>query len=816
MTGLQGFLENRGQWSADVRHRSWIGPEALYLATDAWTVERVTRCDRDGVSAVALRFVLEGSQSAGPMGLERLPGLHHFFRGEDPSQWVTEVPWFADVLYRDVVPGVDVRLYTKGAVFEYDVIVRPGGRVDDLIVRCDGADRLWINETGDLCAEVGGLVLTQPRPQTYAVDRAGQRRSHHAGFRMLDDRRFRFVVDGDVGEATVVIDPGLVWSTFFGGNTKAPGATWLGASINNMYVQGDGTVTITGCTGLADHPVTVGAYSTTYNGSFNDVYVARLAPSGDKLIYGTYLGGGGLSSESSYGLDVESDGSTLITGTTWAPGPFPVTPGALQINDTANNFSDIVFVTHLNPTGSALLFSAVFGGTGFDGGLAVRWTDSNGIVVKGYSGSMNFPTTAGAYDTTANSSFNLFVSRISHDGSALLSSTYFGGSNGEFGSSRNIEIDDDGGVIFWDTTLSTNVPVTPGAFLAVPANTPAGFLAKLSPDLSSLVFSTYLGPIVAGATFRDVKAVRHPYGWITVTGLGWGMTVTPNTVPSFNGSSDLWVANLAADGTKVHHAVLIGTPAGETAGGLGVDGAGNIVISGTVFNNSFPTTAGSFDPDGSLNTTNHVIVSKLNPTLTALLYSTYLGGTTEVTGGEASNGTGGSRVAVQANGDVTVASATSAIDFPVTPGAFMTGYPAYTPSIVTRFDMLPTGAERVGEPNAGCFGPPAIGVTKMPKAGTPDFGITCFNLPNSSLGLLGLSNALLTQSIKAAGAAFWLDPASLLLVPVVSHAPGVAQLTAPIAPQFAGFQAGVQFFFPDTCAGGGVAASAALKITVQP
>jgi hypothetical protein len=190
----------------------------------------------------------------------------------------------------------------------------------------------------------------------------------------------------------------LLWSTYLGGSGAE---CQFGCALE---VDAAGAVYVTGSTGSADFPTTPGALDATFNGtqeSFPDVFVAKLDPTGSTLEYGTYLGGA--QSDAGVEIAVDAAGSAYVTGWTASAG-FPTTPGAFATScaDCAEANRD-AFVAKLDATGSSLASSTFLGGSSAmhgDDGSAIRVAASGAAYVTGTTYSADFPTTAGAFDTT--------------------------------------------------------------------------------------------------------------------------------------------------------------------------------------------------------------------------------------------------------------------------------------------------------------------------------------------------------------------------------------------------------------------------------
>lgn len=331
------------------------------------------------------------------------------------------------------------------------------------------------------------------------------------------------------------------------------------------------------------------------------------------LAYSTFLGGSAGSNEETFGsIAVDSAGDAYVAGETDSTDFPAVNP--FQSTHATGDDSD-GYVAKLNPAGSALIYSTYLGGTGEDFVTGIAVDPMGRAVVVGNTCSTDFPVTKGAFQSVLKTAgcgtlfptgYNLFVSRLSASGSALLASTYLGGSTGD--ASEQVARDNLGNVYVTGFTISADYPVTAGVIQSTfhgsgPLGEGDGVVTKLTSNLSALVYSTYLG-----------------------------------------GSGD---------------DVLIG---------IAVDSAGDAFVAGASNSVDFPVTAGAFQTTfggaGALNF-GDAVVAKLNPTATALTYSTYLGG---------SDGDTGTAVAIDPAGDAFVTGDTLSSNFPVTPTAYQIVY----------------------------------------------------------------------------------------------------------------------------------------------
>lgn len=295
-------------------------------------------------------------------------------------------------------------------------------------------------------------------------------------------------------------------------------------------------------------------------------------------------------------------------------------------------------------------------------GLAV---DTAGCAyVCGMTYSNDFPTTAGAYDSTYNGNGDVFVAKLNPQGSGLVYSTYIGGSQNDW--SHCLALDAANQTVVTGYTHSFDFPVTPGAYQTTKgggsSNIEDAYVFKLSADGSSLVFSTFLGgdqPDWGEGLALDAA------GNIYVTGITYS-TVFPTSATAFQkiyaGNGDAFVVKLNSTASALLYGTLLGGSLQEYGFGLAVDGSGSAYVTGRTNSDNFPTTAGAFQETyhhGNMD----AFITKLNGDASALVYSTYLGGS----GYDFGHG-----IALDAQGNAYVTGGSASFDFPTTPGAFQT------------------------------------------------------------------------------------------------------------------------------------------------
>jgi hypothetical protein len=391
----------------------------------------------------------------------------------------------------------------------------------------------------------------------------------------------------------------------------------------------------------------------------------------DPLVYSTYIGGGG--DDEGHAIAVDGSGNAYVTGYTGST-DYDVTPGAFQ---TTNGGGDDVFVTKLNAAGTALVYSTYIGGSDNDRGTAIAVDGSGNAYVTGSTGSTDYDVTPGAFQTTNGGGADVFVTKLNATGTALVYSTYIGGSSTDYGDA--IAVDGSGNAYVTGLTTSTDYDVTPGAFQTTKGDLSDVFVTKLNATGTALVYSTYIG---GSGDERGFAIVVDGSGNAYVTGVTYSTDydVTPGAFQTTNGGyGDVLVTKLNATGTALVYSTYIGGSDEDYGTAIAVDGSGNAYVTGSTGSTDYDVTPGAFQ------TTNgggaDVFVTKLNATGTALVYSTYIGG---------SSTDYGDAIAVDGSGNAYVTGLTTSTDYDVTPGAFQTTKGDLSDVFVTKLNATGT------------------------------------------------------------------------------------------------------------------------------
>jgi hypothetical protein len=611
-----------------------------------------------GDRGAALRIQLVGaSRATRGKGGQRLPGQVNYIIGSDPARWRTAIPTYARVAYEEVYPGVDLVYYGNQRQLEYDFIVRPGADPRAIALQIEGADKLDVDALGDLVLHVGSRQIRQRKPLVYQ-EAGGVRREIAARYERQGSRRVKFHLASYDPDLPLVIDPVLVYSTFLGGGSDELGygvaidasgnayvsgytlssdfptttgaydpsdnagsdafvtkldstaatlvySTFLGGSNNDLSngiaVDATGSAYLIGHTDSSDFPTTAGAYDTSWNGGGFDAFVTKLDATGAALAYSTFLGGA--LDDLGRGVAVDATGSAVVTGRT-SSSNFPTTAGAY---DTSSNGTLDAFVTKLDATGATLAYSTFLGGTSFDTGERVTIDAAANAYVTGYTASSTFPTTAGAYDTGFNGSFDAFVSKLDAAGATLAYSTFLGGSSFDFGS--GVAVDATGSAHVTGHTFSADFSTTAGAYDTSSNGGYDAFVTKLDPTGATLAYSTFLGGSADDFGTQvavDEEANAYVTGYTASSDFP-ATALAPD--PTHNGNVDAFVTKLDPAGATLTYSTFLGGADSDFSYGLAVDPAGNAYVAGYTSSSDFPTTVGAYD--ASHNGTVDVFVAKI-------------------------------------------------------------------------------------------------------------------------------------------------------------------------------------------------------------
>jgi len=697
------FIENVGQFDAGARFQVYGSNATLYLADDSlWftmlecprmdvaphqmpvTPERFNAQSEDKpCQGVNLKLSLVSANPAPHIEpFDRLNTHVSYFIGDNPAKWYTDVPVWGGVRYVDLYPGIDLEVTNKNERWVWRLVCGANCQstlLQDVRLRVEGADALTLEaEDLHLSTAIGDLTF----PFLQAVTANGT---------PLDLPPTHSAVDGDEiiapfsTSSSHSLPPSispqgasdLLYSTFLGGGGDDYGYA--------VAVGGAGSAYVTGRTYSSDFPTTTGAFDTSLDGG-SDAFVVKVNAAGTGLAYATFLGG---SSEDwgGHAIAVDGAGSAYLTGGTESS-DFPTTTGAFDrscgTDGTCNFDGSFVysdaFVVKLNANGTDLAYATFLGGSSEDEGGAITVDGASNAYVAGQTESSDFPTKAGAFDTSHNGGTDAFVVKVNASGTDLAYATFLGGRGYDDGWA--IAVDGTGSVYVASKTYSSDFPTKAGAFDTSHNGGADAFVVKVNASGTDLAYATFLGGSDWDASYS-----------IAVDGTGnayvSGDTISadfPTTVGAFdtshNGGRDAFVVKLNAGGTDLDYATFLGGSSWDIGGlAIAIDSAGNAHVAGRTESSDFPTTAEAFDTTYSGG--GDAFVVKMNASGTELDYATFLGGSGE----EWDHG-----IAMDGAGSVYVAGHTNSSDFPTTPGAFDTSYNGNWDAFVAKLTMGGGGA----------------------------------------------------------------------------------------------------------------------------
>ncbi len=606
------FEPNLGQADPRVKFLTRGGGYGLFLTADEAVLvlrNSAKSTPRSANRVSVVRMALDGANKRASVGgMDALPGKSNYFLGNDRAKWRQNIPQFAQVRYHNIYPGIDLVYYGNQGRIEYDFEVSPGANPNAIALQFRGAEKLTLDAKGDLVVGSSGGEVRFETPRVYQKI-GGQQRPVSGRFTQRGENRVGFALGDYDRSQALVIDPVLAYATYLGGSGEEACSVISPITID----------------GIASPPPGCPAVAVDSSGN---IYIAGATTSTD--------------------FPMPTSGKPFQKCLDTPP-PNPTTcPSGLTNSDA--------FIAKINPTASAgtsqLFYSTYLGGTGSESTAGVAVDSGFNVIVAGNTNSSDFPTAGELVPFQAKPAVagsHAFVSKLDKTGTNLIYSTYLSGNGTD--TVTGLALDIKGKAYVTGTTTSTGTPTpttafpaTLGAFQTSPLAAVQFFVSKVDPGVngfSSLAYSTYFG----GASTANSAAIVANGGAIAV-----------DTATNANNAFNVYFTggtNFLNTGTSSH-----------VIGGAGTDfpilNAYQVCLD-TPIN---PTTPGC--QSGMQFEASDIFLAKINPAASPgaqLLYSTYLGGTSNDVG---------YGVAVDAGTNAYLTGWTSSTDFHFVPSTGVT------------------------------------------------------------------------------------------------------------------------------------------------
>ncbi|MCC7332973.1 MAG: PKD domain-containing protein, partial [Flavobacteriales bacterium] len=578
------FTENKGQLDSRAKFHAKIHVGDIFFENNAITFDLFNAEDLDKAyklrhskrkkelapnqplmlkkSAYRMNF-LNSNPNVHISKNENIGYLKNYFIGNDPSKWASDVESFKKITYNEIYAGINAEVYSENDHLKYDFIVKAGANPSNIVINYEGVSQLSLNN-GILDITLANSEVKELKPIAYQFIN-GNKQIVDCNFNVNGTQVSFELPQGYDNTKELVIDPVLVFSSLTGSTADNWGFTSTYDDAGNFY--GGGIAFSSG------FPVSVGAYDVSFGGVL-DAAIIKYNPTGTTRIYATYLGGSQ-----------------------------PDQPHSLVTNDLGE------------------------------------------LIVLGATGSNNYPT-QNAYDATFNggssitpnagtfpNGSDIFITKLTAAGNALIGSTYIGGT-GNDGLSMNtnlmhnysdenrgeVVVDNNGDIYFASTSNSTNFPTTAGSHKQTNSGNYDGVAGKLNSNLSSLLWSTYVGGSAGDAGYS--VRVNETNNTTVVCGgtVSNNIGTTPGVInPTYGGSTDGYVAVFDNNNGSLNALSYLGTAGYDQAYIVEVDKFGSIFATGQT-KGAYPVTGGVYS-----NPNSSQFIHKMNSNLTTTDFSTVFG-----------------------------------------------------------------------------------------------------------------------------------------------------------------------------------------------
>lgn len=615
------IIENKGQWGTTAKYRAEVNSGSIYL-TDAGFVYHFTSSEdlakvdkayhdeqfKGDINDMVIRnhaykvnFVNANANIA-YVPADQGTAKFNYFIGNDPTKWGTNASVYGNVTQKNVYNGVDVKVYSQNGGMKYDLIVAPNTNPNIIKLGFEGVNPV-LNEEGDLIVKTSVNEVIEKAPYTYQIVN-GQEVEVASRYKIVDNQLTFEFPNGFNSNLPLVIDPNLIFVNFSG----ATSGTYYAHSTGYDF---SGNTLTAALAYSAGWPTTVGAFNTTFGGG-NMAAMHKYSNNGSALIFGSFIGGTtGSGNMVPNTVRADRQGNIYFAGST-TNASLPVITGGYQA--TLGGAADL-YIGKLDPTGTNLLASTYLGGTASEGsrmntttaytgntdqGNPITPTDmavdgDGNVWVASNSGSANFPTTAGAVQSTLAGSHDAILSKFDPNLQTLMYSTFYGGT--AWDGATSIEYDESRNYVgISGYTGSTNFPTTAGVYNATAPGGVDGFLGLFDVTNGATIAATYIGTSSTDIAIRiafdcasNVYTAGRTQGAYPITATG--THVVPNGYIFIDKLTPTLTASVASTRTGSTNTSIVPSA-------MMVDVCGNILI-GTIVNNTsqpnMPLTPNAFE-----------------------------------------------------------------------------------------------------------------------------------------------------------------------------------------------------------------------------
>ena len=380
------------------------------------------------------------------------------------------VPTFSKVIYKEVYPKIDWIVYSVGQEMKYDFIVHPGGDPLSIKVKYNGATQTKINEDGSLLIVSPLGQIIDKKPESF------QNRAVITSSFKINDGVIGYQLGDYDSNIDLIIDPGLVWATYYGGSGDEVGSL-TGLGVNNIATDVNGNVYLGGTTESTNN-IAAGGFHNTYSGTFGTTFLVKFNSSGSRF-WGTYYGG---DFAEAYAVTTDLNGNVFLAGVAYS---YFIASGGFQNTFGGNNDASLIKFD----SNGGRLWATYYGGSNSDYGRAVATDASGNVYLAGVTKSTS-GIASGGYQVSIGGSQDVFLVKFNSNGNRLWG-TYFGGVGDESCYNNCIAVDANYNVFLAGGTSSSN-NISSGGFQNIYGGGGDAFLVKFNSSGNKL-WGTYYG-----------------------------------------------------------------------------------------------------------------------------------------------------------------------------------------------------------------------------------------------------------------------------------------------------------------------------------